>query len=193
MNDSRIIEFLQKVGNLKNTLRFKESERMPKDTAAGHSWRTALMSFIMADKLELDLDINKVLKMAIVHDIVEAETANTDYTAIAMGKISKEEQGELERKAIIQLTQTLPEKIGKEIFNLWTEFDEGKTKESKYVKAINKLETLIYLLEVGHTCYSKPELIFNYIENANEISELKEIFDEVKKRLEEEINKIKQN
>jgi putative hydrolase of HD superfamily len=131
--------------------------------------------------------------MAIIHDIVEAETENTDYAAIAIGKISKEEQRELERKAIVQLTQILPEKTGKEIFNLWTEFDEGKTKESKYVKSINKLETLIYLLEVGHTCYSRPELIFDYIKNANEIPELKEIFDEVKKQLEEEVSKIKKD
>jgi len=193
MNSLKIIEFLQKAGNLKNTLRFKENERMPKDTTAGHSWRTALMSFIMADELELDLDINKILKMAIVHDIVEAETGNTDYVAIAIGKISEEAQKEIERRAIVQLTQSLPEKTGKEIFNLWTEFDEGKTKESKYVKAINRLETLIYILEVGYTCYSKPELIFNYIEDANEIPELETIFEEVKKQLEQEVAKIRQD
>ena len=186
MNNLKIIEFLKEAGKLKNTLRFKESPNIPKDTTAGHSWRTALMSFILADESK-DLDLNKVIKMAIVHDIVEAKTGNTDYTAIASGKISKEKQNELEKEAIYQLSQTLPEKTGKEILNLWIEFDKGETKESKYVKAVNKLETLIYLLEVGYNHYSNPELIFEYIKNANEVPELEDIFNRVRKELEKEV------
>ena len=193
MNDSKIIDFLKEVGKLKSTLRFQESPNMPKDTTAGHSWRTALMSFMIADELKLNLDLNKVMKMAIIHDIVEAKTGNTDYTAIASGKISKKEQNELEDKAIKQLSQILPEKTGEEIFNLWTEFNQGETKESKYVKAINKLETLIYLLEVGHNHFSGPELIFDYIKNANEIPELEGTFNAVREELEKETAKVKQD
>jgi len=175
---------------MKSVLRFEESERMPKDTAAGHSWRTALMSFLLADEYGIDLDMNKVLKMALVHDIVEAETGNTDYSAVAAGRISKEQQKEMENVAIAELTGILPEKQGKDILDLWVEFDKGETREAKYVKSVNKLETLLYLLEAGRECYSNPELISDYIKNANQVKELEDIFKEVGSRLESEIDKV---
>lgn len=187
MNNSKIIGFLNKAGAMKSVLRFRESERMPKDTAAGHSWRTALMSFLLAD--ECGIDMNKVLKMALVHDIVEAEIGNTDYSAVAAGRISKEQQKEMENNAIAKLTETLPGKQGKDILDLWVEFDKGGTKEAKYVKSVNKLETLLYLLEAGRECYSNPELISEYIKNANQVKELEDIFKEVGSRLKSEINK----
>jgi len=191
MNTSKIIEFLRRAGKLKNTLRFQESQGMPKDTTASHSWRTALMSFVLADELKLNLDSEKIIKMAIVHDIVEAEVGNVDYTSVATGSISKTKQQRLEKEAINKLTQTLPGISGKEIYNLWTEFDQGETKEAKYVKAVNKLETLIYLLEAGNKHYSNPELIFAYLESAaTEFPELKEIFEEIKNELKKEMAKI---
>jgi len=190
MDSPKIIEFLHKAGKLKNTLRFQESQEMPKDTAASHSWRTALMSFILAGELGLNLDSEKVLKMAIVHDIVEAEVGNIDYISLAAGSISKTEQKRLEEKAINKLTQALPEISRKEIYNLWTEFDKGETKESKYVRAVNKLETLVYLLEVGYKHYSNPELIFDYLKSAaGEFPELKGIFAEVENELKKEVAK----
>lgn len=190
MNALKLLDFFKEAGKLKKTLRFQESSKMPKDTTADHSWRTSLMSFIIADELDLDMDLNKVMKMAIIHDVVEAETGNTDYNAIASGKITKEKQNEMEKEAINQLSQILPEKTGKELLNSWTEFNENKTKEAKYVKVINKLETSLHILEAGHNSYSSPDLIIDYLKTANELPELKEIFDRIENELKKEVSKI---
>lgn len=185
-----IIEFLHEAGKLKNVIRFSEAKNMPKDSAADHSWRTSLMALIIADNLKLKMNIAKLLELAIVHDIVEAVIGNIDYVLIAKNKISKNQKKLLEKKAINKLKKLLPPNIGKKIYGLWSEYENNITKEAKFIHALNKLETLIYLSEVGYKNYDIPELIPNYADEAiNNFPALKYILKEIKGELKKEFKK----
>ncbi|MBM3250886.1 MAG: HD domain-containing protein [Candidatus Nealsonbacteria bacterium] len=186
----KLISFLRKAGNMKTALRFSENKGMPKDSAASHSWRTSLMCFLLTDELGIRVDLPKVLKMAIVHDIVESIVGNTDYVLLATNKVSESQKKEAEKGAIEELADMLPELSGLEIYNLWNEYEEGKTREAKFVKAVNKLETLIYLSEVGYRYYDRPKLIFNYADEAiSDFPELAGVLEVIKENIKKEFKK----
>lgn len=184
------IKFLHKVGQLKNVIRFEDAKDMVGDSAAEHSWRAALMTFVLADELKIEIDKTKALEMALIHDIVESMVGNTDYTSIVNGKITKEQQSELENKAINDLKELAASPSGDKIFALWKEYDEASTKEAKFIKAINKLETFMYLIETGYEGYDQPEAIANYADKAVSVfPELKDILKELKNEMKEEFKK----
>lgn len=161
-NLKKILLFLNKAGNLKKTYRYSETKDKKGDSSADHSWRLALMAFIVAGQLKLKLNLLKAIKIALVHDLAEAITGDIDYMLIKKGSVTKELKKENERKAIIKLIANLPSNIGKKIFNLWNEYEKGKTKEAKFIKALDKLETFTQTLELGYRQYNHPEYIANY-------------------------------
>lgn len=186
----KIIRFLHKAGRLKNATRFKNSKKILGDSAAEHSWRVALMTFIFSDELKIKIDLIKALEMALLHDIVESVVGNVDYTYIIKGKITEKQKSLLENKAINQLRKSVTQFSGNKIYVLWKEYEKGITKEAKFVKAMNKLETLMYLVEAGFKSYDKPETIANYADEAvNNFPELKYILKEVKNELKKEFKR----
>lgn len=189
-NLRNIFRFLHQISRLKNTLRFSEVPDIPRDSSTDHSWRLALMTFVLADELKLNINIEKAIKLALVHDLAESVTGNTDYILIADGKVSKENVHEQHIDAIKKLKTMLPKNLGQEIFSLWVEYDADLSREAKYTKALSKLETLTYLTEIGWEYYDKPELIANYADKAvSKFPELKDVLKEIKERLKAEFEK----
>ncbi len=127
----------------------------------------AVMSFLIEDQ---SLNKDKCIKMALVHDM--AESIVGDITP-ANGKllwaidnndfagISKEEKHKREQQAMESIREKLDDAIGfktfghdifikfigKEIFFLWAEYEEGKTPEARWVKEVDRLEMLVQALE----------------------------------------------
>ena len=186
----KIFDFLHKVENLKSTLRYNKTTSGRRESTAEHSWRLALMTFIIADALKLNIDINRAVKIALVHDLAEALTGDIDAILIAEGKFSKDEKERQEIEAIMNLQKALPEVIGKEISDLWYEYNNCETREAKFVKALDKLETLTQLAESGYKTYDKPEFIANYAnKSVKSFPELSEVLKIVKRKLKAEFDK----
>jgi len=189
-NLEKIFDFLHKIENLKSTLRYSKTTSGRKESTAEHSWRLALITFIIADELKLDIDVNRSIKIALVHDIAEALTGDIDAVSIAEGKVSKEEKERQEIEAIINLKKTLPETIGKEISDLWYEYNNSNTKEAKFIKALDKIETLTQLAESGYKIYDKPEFIANYAnKSVKAFPELLDTLKILKRKLKAEFDK----
>jgi putative hydrolases of HD superfamily len=192
-NLKQILKFLHEAGELKKAYRFSENlcEEKFGDSSADHSWRLALMSFIIAGEIKADLDILKVLKIALVHDLPEAITGDIDFRLIAAEKITKEEKNKLEARAMEKFKKLLPPKIGREIYNLWLEYEMGKSREAKFVKTLDKMESILFFNEVRNkNKIDAPDLIGEYgNKNVNQFPELKNIFELVKKELKNEFKK----
>jgi len=190
-NIEKIFEFLHAVGNLKSTFRWSETKEMPKDSSADHSWRLALMAFIIADELKLNIDKFRAMKIALVHDIAESITGDVDYRKIADGRVSKEEKTMQEIIAINKLKNMLPEEIGKEFFLLWEEYEKVETQEAKFIKALDKIETLTHLMEVGHIYFHKRADIIPYYgkKQIEDFPELKEVMGFVREKIKEDFDK----
>lgn len=190
INLEKIFDFFSQAGKLKDVLRYNEKKNGTKESVADHSWRLALMAFSMAEELEINVDILKSIKMAIVHDIAESITGDIDAVLIMEGKVLKEEKKKEEIIAMKQIKSIAPEKIGVEIYNLWDEYEKNETKEAKFIKAMDKLETLMHLAESGHKTYDKPDFIPTYADEAvDKFPELLSMLKIVKKKLKEEFTK----
>lgn len=148
------------------------------------------MLFVLIKELKIEVDTEKSVKMALVHDLAEVITGDIDAVLVAEGKASKQEKQKLELEAMAKIRATLPQEIGQEIYSLWKEYEEASTKEAKCVKAVDKLETLTQLVEAGYKTYDKPQFIANYADKAvGDFPELKEALIIIKRKLKDEFNK----
>ncbi|MFA4833552.1 MAG: HD domain-containing protein [Patescibacteria group bacterium] len=192
-NLKQILNFLHEAGELKKAYRFSENLCKEKfgDSSADHSWRLALMSFIIAGEIKAPVNILKVLKIALVHDLPEAITGDIDFRLIAAGKITKKEKNKLEAKAMKKFKKLLPPKIGREIYNLWLEYETGETKEAKFVKTLDKMESILFFNEVKNkNKIDVPDLIGTYgNKQVDQFPKLKNIFELVKRELKNEFKK----
>lgn len=169
-NAKKIFEFLQIAGKLKKTYRFSEVEVLKNtESSADHTWRLSLMSFILADELKLGIDKEKALKLSIIHDIAESITGDIDYRKIYTNQVSTEYKKNEELKAIKLIAKRLPKKLGEEIYTLWDEYEKETTLEAKYVKALDKIEAILTLIEAGSEAFDMPELVIKQLNKANEI------------------------
>lgn len=187
-NDTKgMMEFFHKVENLKSTLRYSETTSGRKESSAEHSWRLGLMTFMVLEDLELDLNKEHAVEIALVHDLAEAITGDIDMIKVKQGEVTEEEKEELEKEAMSDLSDTLPGSISEKIWELWKEYNDKSTEEARFVKALDKVETLTQLAETGHEMYDKPEMIANYAdEHVRNFPELKPLLIKVKKELKEE-------
>jgi len=197
-NLEKIFEFFDEVNKLKKSLRYSEiKEESHRDSTAEHTWRLTLMIYIIADELKLDIDILKALKISLVHDLAESLTGDIDAVRVANGEITKQEKNILEKEAINKLKNLLPEKIGNKIYSLWEDYEESKSKEAIFVKALDKFETMTHLMNVGWIPTTKNHYKIDvhsfFAAYANKpvksFPELKQVLDIIKSKLKNEYEK----
>lgn len=133
-----VLAFIKKAENLKNTLRYSFTSNGNQESSAEHSWRLSLFVMLCASSFP-HLNLEKALKLAIIHDLPEAVCGDTPaiYREKYAAKVNEE------RNALAEIVQSLTPQVQNDIVELWEEYESGKTEEAKYVKALDKLETLI--------------------------------------------------
>ena len=132
----RIIDFLFELGMLKSTPRsgwqFLGSGG---ESVADHVFRTAMVAFVLA-RLDGAIDADRVLRMALVHDLPEARTGDLNYMNQKYVRADEE-------SASKDLTAGLP--FAAELDELLVEFREESTAESRLVHDADQLELLLQL------------------------------------------------
>ncbi|GLU57391.1 HD domain-containing protein [Dyadobacter frigoris] len=100
----------------------------------------SLLALVFADQTESgDLDMLKVLKMLLIHDVVEIDCGDT----FLYDQQGREQAVLTERDAAARIFGLLPEKIGNEMLALWQEFEERITPEAKYAASMDALQPLL--------------------------------------------------
>lgn len=136
MDINEFLTFMHLAEQLKQTTRHSWTSGGVHEDVAAHSWRTAFMAMMVADEFD-DLDMNRVIKMCLVHDLGEAVTKDIPV----FEKNEKDE--EKEKKAQQQLIQIVSGKFQCELKGLFDEINAMQTKEAKLYKCLDKLEALI--------------------------------------------------
>lgn len=157
MNNERLmkqIQFITEIDKLKQIFRQNVvigTTRNEND--AEHSWHMAAMAIILSEySAEKKLDMLKVLKLILIHDLVEIDAGDT-FCYDEKGYEDKEER---EKKAANRLFSVLPEDQSKEIYELWREFEELQTPEAKFAACLDRIQPLILNYNTnGHT-WQKP-------------------------------------
>lgn len=133
-----IIQFLQEAERLKNVYRSAWTSDGQQESAASHTWRLCLIVLVLEPYLP-ELDMHKLLKMCVIHDLGEAISG--DIPAIEQTPGS--DKAVQERKDLVQLVQPLPDALQNEIIALWDEYEAAASPEAAAAKALDKLETLL--------------------------------------------------
>lgn len=135
-----ILEFLRFSSKLKSQERTIKLSWERQESVADHSWHLCLMALLVFPHLENKIDLLKVLKMALIHDLVEAEIGDIPYGITATNETIKKEKEKNERKEIKKIRDMVGGDLGKEIYDLWNEFEDMKTNEARLVKTLDSLE-----------------------------------------------------
>jgi len=135
------IEFIVEIDKIKHIYRktlLMDGSRNEND--AEHSWHLAVMSMLLSEyALEKDIDTSRVIKMVLIHDLVEIDAGDT----FCYDEKGNEDKLEREQKAADRLFNILPFDQAKEIRDLWEEFEARETPEAKFAAALDRLEPLI--------------------------------------------------
>ena len=136
MEQRKLIEFMNIIEKLKCNTRHSWTSTGRQESVAEHSWRTAVMALLCADEYP-ELDINKVVKMILLHDIGEAVTGDIP----SFYKTDDDEAAE--NDAIEYLLSLLPDSYSKEFSELFAEMNALETSEARLYKALDNMEGLI--------------------------------------------------
>ena len=138
--------FLKEADQLKSVLRGSRLiNGSRRENSAEHSWHIMLYALVLADQAAPDVQINRVLKMLLLHDIVEIDAGdapihgNVDHTAVAAKEIA----------AADRLFGLLPDDQEAEFRALWDEFEAAQTPDAQFAKAIDRMQVPIGNLASG--------------------------------------------
>lgn len=136
----RQLRFVVELDRLKSTLRMTcLMGGGRRENSAEHSWHLALMALLLAEYAEAPVDPLLVLKMVLVHDVVEIDAGDT-FCYDAHANLDKEER---ERLAAERLFGLLPPEQGEDLRAAWEEFEEGQTPEARFAVALDRLQPLL--------------------------------------------------
>lgn len=136
MEAGKLIEILHLAEKLKDATRHCYTSQGRHESVAEHSWRAALMAYFLADEFP-EADMNKVMKMILIHDLGEAFTGDIP----SFNKTEADEKREEEE--LYGWVKTLPAPYGEEMLALYEEMAELKTLEAKIYKAIDGMEAIV--------------------------------------------------
>lgn len=143
------IAFLKEADRLKSVLR---ASRLIDDSraenSAEHSWHIMLYALVLADQAGPDVQIDRVLRMLLIHDIVEIDAGDNPIH----GAYDAAHVAALEEAAATRLFGLLPADQAAEFRALWEEFEAAQTPDAQFAKAIDRVQTpIINLAQNGGT------------------------------------------
>jgi putative hydrolases of HD superfamily len=140
------MEFLIEADRLKTIIRRNYiADGSKRENDAEHSWYFSLAVLILAEHSNNKIDICKVIKMAIIHDLVEIYAGDT----FIYDEQGKETQKERERIASEKIFGLLPEDQKMQYIELWNEFEDNRTDESKFARSIDRIVPVLLNLKSG--------------------------------------------
>lgn len=125
------IKFIQRKTKLLNSNRHEND--------AEHSWHLAVMTLVLAEHANTPIDVLKVVKMVLIHDVVEIDAGDT----FIYDTQNNHSNTVNERKAAERIFGLLPQQQANEFIAIWEEFEAGLTNEAKFAKSMDRLEPLL--------------------------------------------------
>lgn len=110
-----------------------------KENDAEHAWHMAVMALILGDYSNQNIDLLKTISMILMHDVVEIDAGDT----YAYDEEAKKTQRERELRAADRLYGLLPKEQAEKFKNLWLEFEEQKTPEAKFARAMDNIQPIM--------------------------------------------------
>ncbi|MGC4000562.1 MAG: HD domain-containing protein [Anaeromyxobacter sp.] len=136
----RQLGFIREIDKLKTILRKTRLicvDRREND--AEHSWHLAMMAVVLAEHANEPIDLLRVMKMVLIHDVVEIDAGDTFIYDTTRSHANTE----AERQGAQRIFGLLPAPQAAELIALWEEFEAGRTADARFAKALDRLEPIL--------------------------------------------------
>jgi putative hydrolase of HD superfamily len=145
----QIVGFILELDKLKGVTRKTRPLGLERyENSAEHSWQIALLAASLAHHAASAIDINRVVRMLLVHDIGEIDTGDT----LVYAEGGWEERKAAELAAVTRIFGMLPEQQGAPFLALWKEFEHGETPEARFANAVDRaMPVLLNLANEGQS------------------------------------------
>lgn len=160
------LTFLRELDKLKAVYRrtMVKPDNNRQENSAEHSWHIALQALTLVEYAQEPVDIFRVIKMLLIHDIVEIDAGDT-FAFAENAELS--EQGAKEMEAAERLFGLLPEDQTEEFKILWLEFEQANTADARFAKAMDCLLPVIQNMESEGGTWAKYQVTRNQVLTRN--------------------------
>ncbi len=146
------LEFMLELDKMKNLYRqtyVLHEDR--KENDAEHSWHIAVMAFLLEEYANFPVNTLKVIKMLLIHDVVEIDAGDT-YRYDEKGYKTKADR---EEKAAQRIFGILPEEQKEEFYSLWREFEDCQTNEARFASVLDRIQPMLLNYTKGGTSWQE--------------------------------------
>jgi putative hydrolase of HD superfamily len=156
---ARRLSFLREIDRLKSITRASPLlDRSRRENSAEHSWHLSMYAWLLADHAAASVDVPRVVKMLLIHDIVEVDAGDTPiHGGVDAG------QAEKELRAARRLFGLLPPDQCDELIELWREFEAGQSDDARFAKALDRFQPLLTNIFAGGGTWTDGDVSYEQV------------------------------
>ncbi|MFC3087307.1 HD domain-containing protein [Tabrizicola soli] len=158
--------FLNEADRLKSVLRATTLVDGSRPENSGeHSWHLALYALVLADQAGPGVSIDRVIRMLILHDLVEIDTGDVPIHARNGQAHASPETLAAEAKAADRIFGLLPSDLGDSLRTLWEEFEAAETPDARFAKSLDRVQPVMANLMSGGGTWATYEVTYGQLES----------------------------
>ena len=157
--------FLNEADRLKSVMRATSLVDGSRPENSGeHSWHLALYALVLADQAGPDVSIDRVIRMLILHDLVEIDVGDVPIHAQNGTAHGSVETLAAEARAADRIFGLLPPDLGTSLRALWEEFEAAETPDSRFAKSLDRVQPVMANLQSGGGTWASYNVTFDQLE-----------------------------
>lgn len=169
MSDDRLsaqFAFLNEADRLKSVLRATTlCDGSRPENSGEHSWHLALYALTLADQAEPGVDINRVIRMLLLHDLVEIDVGDVPIHSKGGAAHASTETQAAEQRAADRIFGLLPPDLARDFRAQWDEFEAAETPDARFAKSLDRVQPVMANLQSGGGTWITYDVTFDQLES----------------------------
>lgn len=158
--------FLNEADRLKSVLRATTlCDGSRPENSGEHSWHLALYALTLADHAPEGVDINRVIRMLLLHDLVEIDVGDVPIHSQNGTAHASTETVAAEQRAADRIFGLLPPDLGQQFRALWDEFEAAETPDARFAKSLDRVQPVMANLQSGGGTWVTYDVTFDQLES----------------------------
>jgi putative hydrolase of HD superfamily len=156
------LDFLIEIDRLKTILRASPiADGSRRENSGEHSWHLAMFALVLADQAEPGVSIDRVIRMLLIHDIVEVDAGDTPIHGTQADMAG---QADAEARAADRLFGMLPADQGPALRALWEEFEGAQSPDARFAKALDRCQPPLLNMAAGGGSWADYDVTLDHID-----------------------------
>lgn len=160
------LAFLREADKLKHVLRATPlADGSRRENSGEHSWHLALYALVLADQAGPGVNIDRVIRMLILHDLVEIDVGDVPIHSANGTAQGSAEVAAAEARAADRIFGLLPPDLGANLRALWEEFEAAETPDAVFAKALDRVQPVLMNMDAGGGSWTDYNVTFDQLES----------------------------